>query len=95
MEDTAFIVFAVIAIAVVIAIVIFANGAREKKIHEKVESMGGEVSSIERRNFFSGIGPFTIVGKNRVIYRVVYKVDGQTREIWVRFGGLFGPEWRE
>jgi len=55
---------------VVIVIVIFGiwlNNSREKAIHEKIEAMGGKVDSIERRNFFTGIGPFNIVGKNGIV----------------------------
>jgi len=53
------------------------------------------VVSIERGGFFAGTGPFTFVGKNRTIYCVTYTVDAKVREIWVRFGGLLGAEWRE
>ncbi|MDR5659624.1 hypothetical protein RH915_08965 [Serpentinicella sp. ANB-PHB4] len=67
---------------------------RKEKIREKIASLGGEVISIERRNIFTGIGPFKIVGKGRVVYRIEYRLNGSTEEGWVRFGGLLGPDWR-
>ena len=66
----------------------------EKSIYEKIEAHGGKVISIERRNFFTGIGPFHVVGKKRVVYRIVYEKNGVEKEGWVRFGGIMGPDWR-
>jgi len=95
LETILFLIAGITGVLAIIVVYYWFSGAREKKIHEKIESMGGKVDAIERRNFFTGIGPFTIVGKNKVVYRIVYKISGQTKEIWVRFGGLFGPEWKE
>ncbi|WP_026477854.1 hypothetical protein [Alkaliphilus transvaalensis] len=66
----------------------------QKKIHNHIESIGGKVVSIEKRGMFSGIGPFSIVGKNRTIYRILYIKGDRQKEGWVRFGGLMGPDWR-
>ena len=89
-------VFIVLIIIAASIIMIFQYGWHDKKIREKIEqSMGGTVVSTERRNFFTGLGPFHIVGKGRTVYRVVYEAGGRTCEIWVRFGGLFGADWRE
>jgi len=90
MEGMLMIVFVVFGIVMFIAI----GSGRENKIQEKVREMGGEVITIERRNFFTGIGPFMVVGKGRVIYRFEYRIGSQVMEGWVRFGGLFGPDWR-
>ena len=95
MEIVLYFIAGIVGVLVIIPICYWFSGTREKTIHEKIESMGGKVDAIERRNFFSGIGPFTIVGKNKVVYRIVYRVNDQRKEIWVRFGGLLGPEWRE
>lgn len=84
----------VLAIPLCIFLSIVRRGAHEDTIHSVIESMGGEVLYIEKRNFFSGIGPFNVVGKGRVVYRIIYRVQGKEKEGWVRFGGLMGPDWR-
>lgn len=66
----------------------------ENKIYDEIEALGGKVIDIERRNFFTGIGPFHVVGKNRVVFRIVYEINGVEKEGWVRFGGIMGPDWR-
>ena len=88
----------IIAIVIIGGAIIFRNafrGVHEDEINAEIKEMGGNVINIERRNFFTGIGPFMTVGKGRTVYRVEYEADGQTKEIWVRFGGLFGSDWRE
>jgi hypothetical protein len=84
------IIFAVL----ILFLLIFQTSGRENKIDEKIRSIGGEVISKERRNFFTGIGPFMVVGKGRAVYRIEYRIDGEIKEGWVRFGGLLGPDWR-
>lgn len=64
----------------------------ESKIHNQIESLGGRVSSIERRTFSTG--PFIMPGKGRTVYRIEYQVENEVKERWVKFGGLFGPDWR-
>ena len=80
----------------IIAIIMFTNYNHEKKIHQKIESIDGKVLSISHRNIFNGLGPFMVVGKGRTVYSIDYKINGDTqiKEGWVRFGGLFGPDWR-
>lgn len=68
--------------------------ARKRKIEEKIVSMGGEIIHIERRNFFTGTGPFMITGKGSAVYRIEYLIGGSKKEGWVKFGGLFGPNWK-
>lgn len=88
------------ALGLVFAIIIFAViyftriESHKDSIANKIDSIGGHLISYEKRGFFSGIGPFTIVGKGRMIYRIEYEVDDIKKEGWVRFGGLFGPDWR-
>lgn len=83
---------------IIIPLVLYLSYVRiqkfEKSIYYEIEAMGGTVISIERRSFFTGIGPFHVVGKNRVIYRILYEINGVVKEGWVRFGGLMGPDWR-
>lgn len=84
---------------IIILIVVFAVAAffiqsqsHESSIKSKVESLGGTISSIERTMFNNG--PFFIKGKGKSIYRFEYNIGNETKEGWVRFGSLFGPDWR-
>jgi hypothetical protein len=89
MEAVVIVLFVVFAIS----ISIFQRKSYERKIMEQINSIGGEVTSIERKTF-SG-GPFFIVGRRgRTIYRIEYRKDNKIREGWVKFGGLFGPDWK-
>jgi hypothetical protein len=87
------IIIAVFAIFVVCLIILIPRWHRSR-INDKIDSIGGTVLSIERRNFFTGIGPFKIVGKGRTVYRIEYKIQDQTKEGWVKFGGIMGADWR-
>lgn len=73
---------------------VFRINWHKNRIEEYIKSMGGEVINIERRNFFTGLGPFMVVGKGRIVYRIEYRLGDETREGWVRFGGLLGPDWK-
>lgn len=88
-------IFLAVLFMVLVIYLTFARLSKYKRdIHNEIEAMGGEVISIEQRNFFSGIGPFHVVGKGRVVYRIVYKIQGVEKEGWVRFGNFMGPDWR-
>jgi len=85
----------------IVALLIFGTGlelilnkVRRRKIEEEINLIGGEVINIERRNFFKGIGPFMVVGRGGVVYRIEYRIGDQVEEGWVKFGRLFGPDWR-
>lgn len=84
----------IIALFLIFAIVItfIQKAGYEEDIKSKVEALGGIVISIERTMFDNG--PFFIKGKGRSIYRFQYKIGDETKEGWVRFGSLFGPDWR-
>lgn len=86
-------IFIILAIFLLVVFVMQSTG-REDKIEEMIRSIGGEVVNVERRNFFTGIGPFMVVGKGRTVYRIEYRVEGELKEGWVRFGGMLGPDWR-
>jgi hypothetical protein len=75
-----------------IAIFFIQNGSHESSIKSQVEALGGTVISIERTMFNNG--PFFLKGKGRTIYRFEYNTGGEIKEGWVRFGGLFGADWR-
>jgi hypothetical protein len=94
MEFIPMIFILIIGFSFVFLLSVFIHHNHEQKINEKIESIGGKVINIERRNFFSGSGPFRAVGKGRVVYRVEYTSDSGTKEGWVCFGGFFGPDWR-
>lgn len=84
----------VLILILIIPIALIVHSNRKKTIEDMIISIGGEIISIERRNFFNGIGPFYVVGKGRAVYRISYLLDGEEKEGWVRFGSLFGPDWR-
>jgi hypothetical protein len=90
MQAVIIIIFAVVALGVFF----MRQAGYEDKIYKEIESMGGTVISIEKRNFFTGIGPFMVVGKGRTVYRIDYQAGDAVKEGWVRFGGLLGPDWR-
>lgn len=85
-----FVIILFIALAIVISA--FRGESHERRIREQIEAIGGRVVSIERKHF--SIGPFMVVGKGRVVYRIEYRIGNDAKEGWVRFGGLFGPDWR-
>jgi hypothetical protein len=82
----------IVAVAAVIVLNIFTNEHYEKKIDNQISAMGGRVIHIEKKVF--GTGPFVLCGKGRTIYRIEYEIEDEIREGWVRFGSLFGPDWR-
>lgn len=83
-----------IVVFIILAVIIFiVQGESHKtKITEQVNSMGGEVINIERKTFATG--PFIIAGKGKTIYRFEYSIDNEVKEGWVKFGSLFGPDWK-
>jgi len=86
--------FVIVIMLVAVAIHYARIGSHKTTIEEKVASLGGTLISYERRNFFSGTGPFMTVGRGRMVYRIEYTVCGRTKEGWVRFGGLMGANWK-
>lgn len=85
--------FGIIIIIVFAFVLYFARmNSHDKRIREEVNSLGGSVISIERRTFKTG--PFILPGKGKMVYRVEYSVGDTVKEGWVKFGGMFGPDWR-
>jgi hypothetical protein len=66
----------------------------EKTIYQKIEAIGGKVISVEKRSFFTGIGPFHMVARGQIVYRILYQKNGLEKEGWVRYSGIMGPDWR-
>ncbi|WBW95605.1 hypothetical protein [Oceanirhabdus sp. W0125-5] len=85
-------------IIILIVVIIVFSGMRTESHKTKIETqvlyLGGTLIGYERRNIFTGLGPFTVVGKGRVVYKIDYEVNGERKEGWVRFGGITGPDWR-
>ena len=65
--------------------------AEERKIKEKIETIGGKLITIEYRRFFSG--PFLVLNRVSSVYRFEYSQDNQIKEGWVKFG-LFSSDWK-
>ncbi|MCR3923445.1 MAG: hypothetical protein NUK65_13185 [Firmicutes bacterium] len=62
------------------------------KIIKQIDGMGGKVLFIERKRFDTG--PFLLFRRGRSIYKIKYSIEDEIKEGWVKFGDLFGPEWR-
>ncbi len=90
--DAFFIIVPIVIIVIVFSVI--RTESYENKIEEYVRSLGGTVVSYEKHGLFNGLGPFMVVGRGRTVYKVIYKLNGDNREGWVRFGGMFGPDWR-
>lgn len=88
-------VIAVIMLVVFIgAFIVFQYSRYNRLIHEKIEEMGGNHLNHERRWGFIGIGPYKMVGKGQTVYWFSYEINGHRKEGWVKFGSIFGPDWR-
>ena len=83
-----------IVLIFIIGIELLLDKSRREKIAEEISFIGGSVINVERRNLFTGRGPFVIVGKGNTIYKIEYVIDGIMKEGWVKFGGFFGADWR-
>lgn len=88
MEVVVVVIFAVFAVLMAI----YQGRRHERRIREKIHSLGGEVIGIERKLFSSG--PFLVIGRGRTVYRFEYIKDDEVKEGWVKFGDLLGPDWR-
>lgn len=73
-------------------IILYKNERQKNAIKGQVDLLGGTVITIEKKLFDNG--PFPFKGKGRTIYRFEYKVDDRVNVGWVKFGGIFGPDWR-
>ena len=87
-----FSILGILAFTIVLTLVV--NHFRKHNIQEKIKSIGGEIVSIEKRNYLTGIGPNKIVGRGMAVYRVVYQQENKLKEGWVKFGGFWGPDWK-
>jgi hypothetical protein len=82
----------VMFVTVAVLISITQDKSHVQKIEEKINGLGGQIIKIEREKFSTG--PFMIIARGKTVYRVNYKMSGETKEGWVKFGDLFGPDWR-
>ncbi len=88
MEVIIIVIFVFFAVLISIA----QHKSHKRKITEKIHSIGGEIVNIERKAFYSG--PFLMSGKGSIVYRIEYRKDSDLKEGWVKFGNLFGPDWK-
>lgn len=86
------VIIVILIIAAALAIYFIQGKSYEKSINSQVESLGGQVISIERTIVDNG--PFFIRGKGNSIYRFEYTIDDERKEGWVRFVSLLGPDWK-
>ena len=77
---------------IVIGLYFLKVSVHKERIKEKVNFLGGNVINIEKRTFRTG--PFILIGKGKMVYRIEYRVGDIEKEGWVKFGGLLGPDWR-
>ena len=84
----------IIIMAVAIPLIMFQTSRYEGLIQDRVQSMGGRYLSHDREWGLIGAGPYKLVGKGQTVYRITYELEGTTKEGWVKFGGLMGPDWR-
>ena len=85
----------VVVLIAVIWISIAVSGSDRKRINNWAEEQHAvSVQSIDRAHFRTG--PFWVGGEDYRIYQVKLKDHlERNREVWFRFGGMFGPdiEW--
>jgi hypothetical protein len=88
MEFVIIVIFVVFAVSISIIQV----KSHRRKITERINSIGGKVIRIERKSVFAG--PFLGVSRGKTVYRIEYKKGEEVKEGWVKFGDLYGPDWR-
>lgn len=64
---------------------------QENRIEQKIESIDGEVVTIEHRALSKG--PFWYADKGSNVYKVVYIQDDKEKIGWVKFG-IFFPKYK-
>lgn len=81
-----------VIIFVVLSVSISSLQARchRRMITKHIQSMDGEVIRIKSNL----TGPFLGIRRGSSVYRVEYRTNTLVKEGWVKFGDLFGPEWR-
>lgn len=83
-----------IALLIGIAIHYARVSSHKSSIEMYIVALNGKYVDHERAYFLTGIGPFKIVGKGRMIYKFTYELNGQVKIGWVRFGSIMGPNWQ-
>lgn len=84
-----YILFVLGIIALILFLTFVSNSTlknSEIHINKVISNRGGGVLSIESKLF--DIGPFNYRDKNSHIYRIEYKLNGTTKEGWMRTGVL-------
>lgn len=71
-------------ILVIFAFFIYFTHSDKTKIEKTVKQKGGELLSTEQR--FVRIGPFFYKDKSQRVYEFKYRINGETKEGWMRTG---------
>lgn len=91
--------FYLVAIVGVILLCIFtyslSGSIYENKIEDKVESIGGKVTSVEYNSVFESdpFGFFERQSKNERVYKFTYTQNGEVKTGWVSFT-VFKNYWK-
>lgn len=85
----------ILIIALVVVLNMFFYARYNRKIEEKMMELGVSDYDSSRQWGFVSIGPFKWVGKGQTVYKISYEKDGHFKELWVKFGALGGPVWKE
>ncbi|WP_139904125.1 hypothetical protein [Clostridium thermarum] len=88
MEAVIILLFATVAVLISVT----QDKNHERKIEDKIKELGGQVIEIKREKYSTG--PYTIIARGKIVYRIKYKIGSEIKEGWVKFGDLFGPDWR-
>lgn len=88
MEAVVIVLFATVAVLISIT----QDKNHERKIEDKIKELGGQVIDIKTEKYSTG--PFTTIARGRTVYKIKYKIGSEIKEGWVKFGDLFGPDWR-
>lgn len=93
-DDSIFIVYLLIAFAVVIIGTILMNKRYNRLIEEKMQSIGADNYSATRKFGFFKVGPFKWVNRYQSVYCIDYVIDGESKECWAKFSAWGEPDWR-
>jgi len=89
-----YIMYLILAVAVIMIASIFVRRRYRKLIQEKMESFGGMQLSCTSQYGIFGVGPYESAGKYHTVYKLRYMLNGEVREGWVKFSIFSKPDWR-
>lgn len=78
------IVLYTLPILIIFSIFTYITHSDKTKIEKTAKQKGGELLSTEQR--FVRIGPFFYKDKSQRVYEFTYRINGETKEGWMRTG---------